>query len=211
MNNFYLRILTSFLLAPLFLYIIFLNNFYFVILLSLIFLIAIYEIKFLFKKNFFHLFFCLCILFLVFVYSFFKLRGHLDQDYIYLFWFLLTVWMSDIGGYFFGKLIGGFKLSKWSPKKTYSGLFGSLLFSQSSFLFISFSSYPISYSFKVFWIQFVIFILSVLGDLFFSYIKRKNNIKDYSSLIPGHGGLLDRVDGLIFVIIFLYMFKISNV
>ena len=68
-----------------------------------------------------------------------------------------------------------------------------------------------SFSYKFFIIQIFICVSSVFGDLFFSYIKRKNNIKDYSNIIPGHGGLLDRIDGLIFAIIFANILKISHV
>ena len=121
------------------------------------------------------------------------------------------VWLSDIGGFFVGRFFGGPKLSKWSQNKTISGFVGSLVVSQMAFYVIFLATKDASFSYKFFIIQIFICVSSVFGDLFFSYIKRKNNIKDYSNIIPGHGGLLDRIDGLIFAIIFASIFKISHV
>jgi len=117
------------------------------------------------------------------------------------------VWLTDIGGYFIGKFFGGRKFSKWSPNKTYAGLFGSIFFSQLSIFIVNAFFYLTTYSIFIAIIQFIFCIIAVFGDLFFSFIKRKYEIKDYSSIIPGHGGILDRIDGLIFVTIFFYLIK----
>ena len=113
--------------------------------------------------------------------------------------------------FFVGRFFKGAKLSKWSPNKTLSGFSGSLIFSQLAFYIIFLATKEATFSYKFFVIQILICIISVFGDLFFSYIKRKNNIKDYSNIIPGHGGLMDRIDGLIFAVIFANILKISNV
>ena len=120
------------------------------------------------------------------------------------------VWLSDIGGFVVGRLLQGPKLTKWSPNKTIAGFFGSIIFSQLSFLLL-YNVHNAIFTFKIFIIQLVLCLVAIVGDIFFSYIKRRNNLKDYSKLIPGHGGLLDRIDGLIFVIILAYFFKIFNV
>tara|TARA_B110000285_G_scaffold140332_1_gene157082 strand:- start:1003 stop:1374 length:372 start_codon:yes stop_codon:yes gene_type:complete len=105
--------------------------------------------------------------------------------------------LSDIGGLLFGKTFKGKKLTKISPNKTISGSIGSFLL---SLLLI-----PIFYEKLIFYdlltltmITIVISFISQLGDLFISFLKRKAKVKDTSDLLPGHGGLLDRVDGIIF-------------
>ena len=104
---------------------------------------------------------------------------------------------SDIGGYIFGKIFKGKKLTKISPKKTYSGMVGSYLLSLIISL-ILFNNY-IGYETIIFMSLFVSS-LTQIGDLFISFIKRKANLKDTGVFLPGHGGLLDRFDGLIFAI-----------
>ena len=161
-------------------------------------------------KQFF-LSFALYFLVLFFIASLFNIRGSNNSDYIFLVWLILIVWTSDIGGYVFGKIFKGPKLTNYSPNKTISGLLGSIVFSQFSFL-ILYLFLDYSYlNLKLFILQFFLCIIAVGGDIFFSYIKRMNNIKDYSNIIPGHGGILDRIDGLIFVIIVSYFLKILNV
>ena len=103
---------------------------------------------------------------------------------------------SDIGWYFVGKSLKGPKLIKISPKKTYSGAIGSVIFTCFT---ISILFYLITNNFS-----YVILIISILtslscqvGDLIFSYFKRKANIKDSGNILPGHGGILDRIDGVL--------------
>ena len=210
MNNFSLRLVSALILAPLFLYLVFVNNIFFIILLLSILLGSLYEFKFLFISNKIHFFFMI-LLVTVFVFSFYNLRASSEMDFYYLLWIITNVWLSDMGGFFVGKFFKGPKLSKWSPNKTLSGFAGSLIFSQCSFYIIFLSIKNVNFSFKFFIIQVLICLTSVFGDLFFSYVKRKNNIKDYSKIIPGHGGLMDRIDGLIFAIIFANILKIANV
>ena len=112
--------------------------------------------------------------------------------------FILLVCIStDIGGYMFGKLMKGKKLTKISPNKTYWGLFGSYIFSLIT-VFLIFRSY-FEYD-NIFILIIVISTISQLGDLFISFLKRKASIKDTGKFLPGHGGILDRIDGIIFAI-----------
>ena len=118
---------------------------------------------------------------------------------IYLIYAVLTTILSDIGGLVFGKTFKGRKLTKISPNKTIAGSIGSFIF---SLLLIPFFSQEL----KIFnilsliTITLLISLISQLGDLFISYLKRKAKVKDTSDLLPGHGGFLDRIDGIIFSI-----------
>jgi len=116
---------------------------------------------------------------------------------ILIFLILITCIGSDIGGYIFGKFFKGSKLSKLSPNKTISGALGSLIL---SCVTIFFTLYYLTKSFDplILLIGFLISISCQVGDLFFSFLKRKSNLKDTSNFLPGHGGLLDRVDGILF-------------
>ena len=104
---------------------------------------------------------------------------------------------SDIGGFVFGKLFKGPKLTRISPKKTYAGSIGSLIFTvltMSSLFFYLLKS--LSYQFII--ISLITSIFCQLGDLLFSYLKRKAKLKDTGKFLPGHGGILDRIDGILF-------------
>ena len=109
--------------------------------------------------------------------------------------FILIICIStDIGGYAFGKIFKGKKLSSVSPNKTYAGVLGSYLLSfVISLLFFN----ELNSKFNYLVITFIISSLSQIGDLFISYLKRKAKLKDAGSILPGHGGLLDRVDGIL--------------
>ena len=116
---------------------------------------------------------------------------------IYLLMIISICISTDIGGYCFGKLFKGKKLTKISPNKTYSGAIGSYIFALliPVILFKNLISVDI-----IFLVVFIVSTISQIGDLFISYFKRKANIKDTGFLLPGHGGLLDRFDGMIFAI-----------
>tara|TARA_B100000767_G_scaffold274232_1_gene306594 strand:- start:938 stop:1291 length:354 start_codon:yes stop_codon:yes gene_type:complete len=107
--------------------------------------------------------------------------------------------LSDIGGLTVGKIFKGKKLTKISPNKTISGSIGSFIFSL--FLVIFLYDKFINYDFLILVLIIItISLISQLGDLFISYLKRKAKVKNTSDILPGHGGLLDRVDGIIFTI-----------
>ena len=116
---------------------------------------------------------------------------------------LLVCIFSDVGGYIVGKSVGGKKLTKISPNKTISGSIGS--FSLSLILIIYFFYFENFNAFQLNLVNLIIFILLIsficqVGDLFISYFKRKANVKDTGAILPGHGGLLDRIDGIIFAV-----------
>jgi len=209
MKNFYLRFGSSLVIGPLFLIGLYEVGFFFYSLLLLLLFSSFYEVFKNVKKFFFSFFFYFLIIF--FIFSLFKIRGSNNSDYIYLIWIIFIVWTSDIGGYVFGKIFKGPKLTNYSPNKTISGLLGSIMFSQSSFLILYLFLDYNYLDLKLIIVQFFLCIISVFGDIFFSYIKRINNIKDYSNLIPGHGGILDRIDGMIFVVIFYNLASLKNV
>ena len=126
---------------------------------------------------------------------------------IILFSLLFGCVASDIGGYIFGKIFKGPRLTKISPNKTISGALGSLFLTYvtiSTFLFL----YTNTLSYKLFLISVITSIACQFGDLFFSFLKRKAKVKDTGKFLPGHGGFLDRIDGLIFVIPIIYFYTI---
>ena len=131
----------------------------------------------------------------------------LDNKYLFIYFISICI-ASDMGGYFFGKLFKGKKLTKISPNKTYSGLIGAYFLSFIVLIFFSFK-FDISFNFILF--TFLISSISQIGDIFFSYLKRKAKIKDTGKILPGHGGILDRIDGIIFALPFsinlLFLFK----
>jgi len=135
----------------------------------------------------------------LFVYFVFIIESHLNDLKIYLLYSVLIAILSDIGGLIFGKTFKGKKLTKISPNKTISGSIGSFILS--IFLIPIFYNNLIIYDFLTLLILTIIISLtSQLGDLFISFLKRKAKVKDTSDLLPGHGGLLDRVDGIIFAV-----------
>ena len=141
--------------------------------------------------TFFYIFFIFC----NFSYEIYKFKS--PTFFLYI---ISICIFTDIGGYVFGKLIGGRTFSKISPNKTIAGLCGSLFFSQFSCLIFVMNENFV-FNNQIILKQILFSIIAIFGDLFFSFLKRKNSIKDYSNLFPGHGGLFDRIDGMIFVII----------
>ena len=124
-----------------------------------------------------------------------------------LFLFIISICIfSDIGGYVVGKTIGGKKLTKISPNKTISGTIGSFIFSLFSLIiFENFFNYSVELNLNAIIFTLIISLVSQLGDLIISYLKRIAKIKDTGNLLPGHGGILDRLDGIIFAIPFSYL------
>jgi len=126
---------------------------------------------------------------------------------IYLLYSVLVAIMSDIGGLVCGKIFKGKKLTKISPNKTISGSIGSFIFA--TLLIPFFYKIHIDQNLlNILLITIIISLTSQLGDLFISFLKRKAKVKDTSDLLPGHGGVLDRIDGIIFAIplgIFLFI------
>jgi len=203
-SNLNKRILTSFPLLIIAAYAVY-NNFILILSLYIISAILIYEISNIliniFKKNkicsfiFLNLFILYICLFTSQIYFF--LSGEFENKQTIFLLILSICIFTDIGGYIFGKIFKGKKLTSISPNKTYSGMIGSFISSLIvSMLFISY----FNLSFYLTFFTFLISLISQSGDLFISYLKRKAGIKDTGNFLPGHGGLLDRMDGMIFAI-----------
>ena len=154
-------------------------------------------IFFIFKNDLNKLF--LNILFVFFIFSFcnlFFIFSNFFHFKIVLFSLIFCCVASDLGGFIFGKLFKGPKLTKISPNKTIVGAIGSVFlasFTLPSIFFIILSKF----NFKILVIGFITSIFCQLGDLFFSYLKRKAKVKDTGNYLPGHGGFLDRIDGML--------------
>ena len=130
---------------------------------------------------------------------------HRLESPIFFLYLISICFCTDIGGYVFGKIIGGKKLSKISPNKTISGTIGSFIFSIIPLIFLlNFNYIDLEFNSTNIVFCLLISLVSQLGDLFISFIKRKAKIKDTGNLLPGHGGILDRVDGIIFAVPFSY-------
>jgi phosphatidate cytidylyltransferase len=198
MSNFKKRFVISLLAFPL-IYILLYQKILFNLLIVIIFLFCLYEWIKIFKKKNIIFFLGLLILF-IFLISLTRIYNFEDYNLKFL-WLILLTWLTDIGGYIFGKLFGGPKLIKISPNKTWAGAVGSIILSQFAFL-IFFLDVNYKFNFFILFSQLFLSIICQIGDILMSYIKRKNNKKDTSNFIPGHGGFLDRVDGLIWIIIF---------
>ena len=155
------------------------------------------------KEKFFRFFYkTLSLLYLSgLVYLILAIESNYFNLKVYLLYSVLVAIMSDIGGLVFGKIFKGKKRSKISPNKTISGSVGSFIFSMSLIPF--FYKDHINQNFlSMLLITIAISLISQLGDLFISFLKRKAKVKDTSDLLPGHGGFLDRIDGIIFAIPF---------
>ena len=142
------------------------------------------------------------------------LRGNNSESIAFFIIILCICIFSDIGGYVFGKVIGGKKLTKISPNKTISGSLGSFIFSILPVLLFNLQNYT-GVFFEVLSINIalclIVSLVCQLGDLLISYFKRLNKVKDTGTILPGHGGLLDRIDGLIFAIPTVYILKITQI
>jgi phosphatidate cytidylyltransferase len=200
MSNFKKRFFISLLAFPI-IYILLYQKILSNILIVIVCLFCAYEWNKIFnKKNYIYIF-GLIILFVFFV-SLIKIYNLQEYNLKFL-WLILLAWLTDIGGYIFGKLFRGPKLIKISPNKTWSGAFGSIILSQFAF-FIFFFDPNYKLNINIFFYQILLSIIGQLGDILMSFVKRVNNKKDTSNFIPGHGGFLDRVDGLIWIFIFGY-------
>tara|TARA_B100000902_G_scaffold183951_1_gene176527 strand:+ start:479 stop:1129 length:651 start_codon:yes stop_codon:yes gene_type:complete len=197
------RIFTSILLSTLLLICLFFHKYSWLLLLIIASIISFFEFNKMINKiwkkkefanNYIKLI-CFAYL-LLFVYSSNELY---NQGPTLTLFILLICIFSDIGGYVIGKIIGGKKLTKISPNKTISGSIGSFIFSIIPiFLYNLYDSseYPI-----IVWVVLLslqISLICQIGDLLISYFKRKAKIKDTGSILPGHGGILDRIDGIVF-------------
>ena len=206
-QEFLKRIISSLVLISVIIFFIVKGSIFLNLFILFCFLISLYE-WYKMKKNNFHYFIGIIFLFLSF-YSVFRLTNF-ESNYYYFLFILIICISTDIGGYIFGKIFKGKKLTKISPNKTYSGMFGSFILSLIfSYLFLELTtifSYLKFNSVNTFIFILLISLISQIGDIIISYFKRKSKIKNTGKIIPGHGGLLDRIDGMIFAFPFGYLF-----
>lgn len=214
-NELIKRVKTSIVLSILLLFSLFINKTIFVISLIIITAISCKELwaminKIIKKGKIIE--FIINILILCYFTIFFLSSYKIYDEYgsLYFLYILLICIFSDLGGYIIGKNIGGIKLTKISPKKTISGSIGSFIFSLIPLLLFNYYGEINSLLLKDFIIVLSVSFICQLGDLFVSYIKRKANLKDTGDILPGHGGFLDRIDGVIFVIPYVYLIILNN-
>ena len=206
------RILTSIVLVAIVLNCLFISNYAWLVLLIVVSLISGFEFFYLtlkiYKNFFLKLILSLLNFFVLFLfaYSAYKVRNEAGE-FIILFILLVCIF-SDIGGYIVGKNVGGKKLTKISPNKTISGSIGSFLFSLfpiGIYIFLANTTNINSFKFalekEVIIGCLIISLISQAGDLIISYFKRLAKVKDTGNILPGHGGMLDRIDGIIFTVI----------
>jgi phosphatidate cytidylyltransferase len=207
-SNLIKRIITSFFLLSLLILMFF---FSYILLISLLIISIISWIEFNsliskifknknFKDNIFkfgYKIISLLYLFLI-VFLILHIQSNVPELRVLIFYSILISIMSDIGGLTVGKIFKGKKLTKISPNKTISGSVGSIIF---SLILIPFFVEIVDLMYhELFIATFLISLTSQAGDIFISYLKRKAKVKDTSNILPGHGGLLDRIDGIIFAI-----------
>jgi len=197
------RIVSSIILLPLTIYFIIQGSFLLIFFIVICLTVACLEWHMMSKKKSYYIY---GFFFLIFsFYTFYELSIEL----IDVFYVIIICSSTDIGGYAFGKIFKGPKLTKISPKKTYAGMFGGYFLSLISLsVIISFLDYDTSL--VLFLLTILISTVSQLGDIIISYFKRLSNIKNTGKLIPGHGGLLDRIDGMIFAFPVYYLINLTE-
>ena len=216
MTNFQKRILTSLIALPIAIFFLFKGGYFLLFFLLFIFFAGTHELFTVFKKIKNKLF--LLLLLSISLLSIYYLGTDSEKSLYLLYFAIGIVISSDIGGYVFGKIFKWKKLTKISPKKTISGVFGSYF---CSFIFlISFNELSTIFNYNKFLVSELTLIPEILltiifstvaqvGDLIISYFKRLEKIKDTGKILPGHGGIFDRIDGLMFVVILASIFYIS--
>ena len=209
------RIISSIVLIPLVFFCILMGSYIFSLLIFISFLITLYEWNKMIQSK---ILVFLGSIYLLFAYlTVFMIRNNFGIDSVYYFFLIILICIStDIGGYIFGKIIKGPKLGFISPNKTYAGFIGGIIMTIIMvLLFVNFIySFNIDKSkvnlvFLLF--VFLISMVSQIGDLIISYFKRLSKIKDTGNIIPGHGGLLDRTDGMVFAFPFSYILLILQI
>ena len=208
------RITTSVILFLLTIFCIFINPYVFIIAIIIVSYLSWHETNHLINSinksvtNWQHVAFNLTTLFYAFgIFTVSAIGLYFLLGPVFFLYVLSVCICSDIGGYIIGKNIGGKKLTKISPNKTISGSLGSFCFSMLPLLvFNNFDKFEYSlYSIDNFLFCLKVSLVCQLGDLFVSYFKRKAKVKDTGRILPGHGGILDRIDGIIFAVPFVFM------
>ena len=210
MSNIKKRILSSIIILPISVFFILKGGNYIVSFLYAILILGNFEVFSAFKRKL-----TIILIDLILVISLLAvlfLRNDTASSFFLLLWVIILTILSDVGGYVFGKFFKGKKISRISPNKTLSGVIGSFIFSIFSIFLIDIIVEILTGIDNNFFLKPKFFILAIvfsitaqLGDLTISYFKRIEKIKDTGKIIPGHGGIFDRIDGLMFVVILAYI------
>ena len=202
MSDLIKRILSSIILFPLVIYFILMGSFHLIFLIVIFFFAASYEWHKMVKRKIHRL---IGYIFLILsFYSFYELS---IEKFIIIPLFICI--STDIGGYIFGKIFRGPKLTKISPNKTYAGMVGGYFLSILSIIIYSdYINQPLTL--LLFIIVIFISTISQIGDIVVSYFKRLSKIKNTGIIIPGHGGILDRIDGMLFAIPTFYLIHLTG-
>jgi len=193
------RLISSIVLLPPLLLFIYFGDIYFFFILFLILMLGLKEI---YKLKTINFKLTLSLIYFFFIFSSYEIRAKNNGE-MFVFLIIIITILSDTGGFFFGKAFGKHKINFISPNKTYEGFVGSILLTQFSHFYFFYFDFFLFQSVIITTIFLIISsIMVIVGDLFFSYCKRRNGIKDFGKIIPGHGGILDRIDGMIFLTIF---------
>ena len=204
MNNFIKRILSSIIIVPIAFYSIYKGSLTLIFFTAICFIIACYEWHMMTKNKSYKIY---GLIFLVIsFYTFYQI----SIEFLSVFFVILICVSTDVGGYCFGKFFKGPKLTKISLNKTYAGMIGGYFLSLSSLLIIiNIMDYNHIIT-RLFLITILISTVSQVGDIIISYFKRLSKIKNTGKIIPGHGGLLDRIDGMIFSFPIYYIVDLSG-
>ena len=202
-KEFIKRIVSSIILLPLTIYFIIQGSFLLFFFTVICLIVACLEWHMMSKKKSYYIY---GFFFLIFsFYTFYEL----SIEFIDVFYVIIICSSTDIGGYSFGKIFKGPKLTKISPKKTYAGMIGGYFLSLIS-LSVIISFIDFDFTVVLFLLTILISTVSQLGDIIISYFKRLSKIKNTGKLIPGHGGLLDRIDGMIFAFPIYYLINLTG-
>lgn len=209
MKNLQKRILTSLVIFPLSIFFIIKGGNYIVSFLYAVLILGNFEVFSAFKRKTTIIF--LDVILVISLLSLLYLRNDTASSYVLLIWIVTLTIFSDIGGYIFGKVFKWKKLTSISPNKTLSGAIGSFFFSFMSVFaiggivnLIEGLNFDFFLKPKYFLLAIVFSLAAQIGDISISYFKRLEKIKDTGKILPGHGGIFDRIDGLIFVVIVAY-------
>ncbi len=214
MNNLSKRVLTSLIIFPLSFFFIFKGGSLLQLFLFVVFVVANYELFLVFNKKITILFLDLALILSLF--SIYYLRESDEVSSKLLIWLIILCICSDVGGYVCGKTFKWKKISAISPNKTLSGILGSFIFSLFSLFIVQNISFTSSAFIqflepKFFFLTIIFSLVAQVGDLSISFFKRLEDVKDTGKILPGHGGLLDRIDSLMFVVILGFLLIKFNI
>ncbi len=211
MTNFQKRIITSIIILPLSIFFIVKGGYLLTLFLIFVLFAGIHELYSVFKRKKSIIF-----LSLILILSLLSIYYLKENSWYFLYLALVVSISSDVGGYIFGKVFKWKKLTKISPKKTFSGVFGSYFLSILGVLIYreiylqNYLSLDVAINFRILFLTIIFSTTAQIGDLIISYFKRLEKIKDTGKILPGHGGIFDRIDGLMFVSILAAILKLTN-